>query len=173
MKIQKFNLLLIIACVMFAATAGTAKEPSANLELARQLNQAFVEVAEKVSPAVVVITVIQKPSAVASEDDEDSTLDSLPPGLRRYFRRQLELPAQGSGVIIRDDGYILTNGHVVEDAEKIEVRLHDGRTFTGKVRGVDVKSDVAMIKIEAKDLPKAALADSTKTRVGEFAIAIG
>src|SRR5437764_11791493 len=109
-----------------------------------------------------------------TNEDGSSPFDSLAPELRRFFQeRQLEIPAQGSGVIIRDDGYILTNGHVVEDADKIEVRLHDGRMFTGKVRGVDPKSDVAVIKIEAKDLPKAALADSTKTKVGEFAIAIG
>ena len=57
---------------------------------------------------------------------------------------------QGSGVIVREDGYILTNGHVIEDAEKITVRLHDGRVFKGKVRGVDPKSDVAVIKIDAK-----------------------
>src|SRR5437764_229593 len=109
-----------------------------------------------------------------TNEDGSSPFDSLAPELRRFFQeRQLEIPAQGSGVIIRDDGYILTNGHVVEDADKIEVRLHDGRMFTGKVRGVDPKSDVAVIKIEAKDLPKAGLADSTKTKVGEFAIAIG
>jgi len=62
---------------------------------------------------------------------------------------------------------------VVDDAEKIEVRLKDGRTFPAEVRGVDGPSDVAVIKISAKDLPVAKLADSARTRVGEFAIAIG
>jgi serine protease Do len=76
-------------------------------------------------------------------------------------------------VIIRSNGYILTNRHVVEDAESIEVRLQDGRTFKGVVRGVDPQSDVAVLKIDAEDLPAASLADSSKTRVGEFAIAIG
>ena len=155
-----------------------APASTANLELARQLNQAFVEVAEKVSPAVVVITVVQKPAAALSNDGEDGPSDSLPPELRRYFRQHPdELPpgslGQGSGVIIRPDGYILTNGHVVEDAEKIEVRLQDGRSFKATVRGVDAKSDVAVVKIAAKNLPTAALADSARTRVGEFAIAIG
>src|SRR5439155_4152175 len=65
------------------------------------------------------------------------------------------------------------NRHVVEDAEKIEVRLKDGRRFKAEVRGTDPQSDVAVIKIDADSLPAAKLADSSQTRVGEFAIAIG
>ncbi len=81
---------------------------------------------------------------------------------------------QGSGVIIRKDGYILTNRHVVENATSIKVHLKDGRVFTKvTVRGVDAPSDVAVIKIDTDNLPVARLADSSKTRVGEFAIAIG
>jgi serine protease Do len=167
--------ILTVAVWLFAGwiwlPQAAAGKDTPSLDLVRQLNQAFSDVAEKVSPAVVVITVHQKPG---TNDNGSSMLDSLTPELRRFFQeRQFEIPAQGSGVIIRDDGYILTNGHVIEDAEKIEVRLHDGRLFTAKVRGVDAKSDVAVIKIDAKDLPKAPLADSAKTRVGEFAIAIG
>ncbi len=164
-----------LAFLLLFALAAAAKEPSSNLDLARQLNQAFVEVAEKVSPAVVVITITQKPM----DDENDSRFDPLPPELRRRFRQQFEdlppheLRGQGSGIIIRQDGYILTNGHVVEDADKIQVRLRDGRTFKARVRGLDPKSDVAVIKIDAQGLPAATLADSTKTRVGEFAIAIG
>ena len=81
--------------------------------------------------------------------------------------------AQGSGVIIRDDGYILTNFHVVDEAEKILVRLRDGRKFEGTVRGKDAQSDLAVIKINATNLPVAKLGDSAAVRVGEFAIAIG
>ncbi len=177
MKILKLQRLLIAVVCIAAPVCTWAREPSANLELVKQLNQAFVEVAEKVSPAVVVITVIQKPAA--AEEDEDSRFETLPRQFRRYFRRQFEdLPqeksqGQGSGIIIRPDGFILTNGHVVENAESIQVRLQDGRTFKGKIRGVDPQSDVAVVQIEAKGLPVARLGDSTKTRVGEFAIAIG
>jgi serine protease Do len=153
---------------------------SPNLDLVRQLNQAFIEVAEKVSPSVVVINVTEKPSTGPSDKDEDASgdsADSLPPGFWRRFHRQFDdqMPEQGqaSGVIIRKDGYILTNRHVVQDAEKIEVRLHDGRTFKATVRGVDPQSDVAVLKIEANNLPAAKLADSSKLRVGEFAVAIG
>ncbi len=180
MRILKYGLLsLAFYGLMIQARAATGKEPSANLALARQLNQAFIEVAEKVSPAVVVITVVEKPSAVATEDEEGDSSDAIPPELWRRFHRQYrELPAeksqgQGSGVIIRENGYILTNRHVVDEAERIEVRLQDGRTFKAKVHGMDPQSDVAVIKIEAKGLPTATLADSNKTRVGEFAIAIG
>ena len=177
MKILNQNLVpLTVSCLVLSLWNASAKEPSANLQLARQLNQAFVEVAENVSPAVVVITVTQKPGTTSMDDEENSPFDALPREFRRRFRRQLEAQpseGQGSGVIIREDGYILTNGHVVEEAEKIEVRLHDGRRFKASVRGIDPHSDVAVIKIEAKGLPTAVLADSTKTRVGEFAIAIG
>ncbi len=170
--------LIVSGLVVPLQLAPAAQPPPSNIEVARQLNQAFVEVAEKVSPAVVVINVEQK-APVVSPDEDDGSTDSLPPEFRRQFPLPYEeLPqekafGQGSGVIIRDDGYILTNGHVVEDADRISVRLHDGRIFKAKVRGVDAKSDVAVLKIDAKGLPVAPLTDSSKTRVGEFAIAIG
>lgn len=157
-------------------------KPNPNLELARELNQAFVQVAEDVSPAVVVINVVQKAITSGRSDNSDLSDDEDDPlnGLRRWFRenQQSQQPpakihAQGSGVIIRPNGYILTNRHVVEDAERIEVRLKDGRVFPATVRGADALADVAVIKIDAKDLTVARLADSSKTRVGEFAIAIG
>src|SRR5436190_17990639 len=169
MKQLKLAILILSGLALMPWVVAAGDSP--NIALARQLNMAFTEVPEKVSPSVVVLTVHQK---FNTNEDDSSPLDSLTPELRRYFReRQIEIPAQGSGVIIRDDGYILTNGHVVEDADKIEVRLHDGRKYIGKVRGVDTKSDVAVVKIEETNLPAAKLADSTRTKVGEFAIAIG
>ncbi|MDB6063992.1 MAG: periplasmic serine protease, Do/DeqQ family [Pedosphaera sp.] len=174
---------LALAPLPSMAADGTATaKPSANLELARQLNQAFVEVAEEVSPAVVVITVTQRAASspqLGSADGSDDQSDPLDQ-FRKYFKQhppQQQPPekthGQGSGIIIRQDGYILTNRHVVEDADKIEVRLRDGRTFKASIRGVDAPSDVAVIKIDATNLTVAKLADSSKTRVGEFAIAIG
>jgi serine protease Do len=173
---------LAVDAVPAAAREVVSAKPNANLELARQLNQAFVQVAEEVSPVVVVITVTQKAAPVPhlfpeqndGQSDEEDPLNQF----KKFFRqRPEETPeptrGQGSGIIIRKDGYILTNRHVVEDAEKIEVRLKDGRTFKAQVRGVDAPSDVAVIKIDAQDLPEAKLADSSLTRVGEFAIAIG
>ena len=155
------------------------------LEIAPQLKPAFIEVADNVSPAVVVVKIAHKPDYV--ELDEDNPLWELIP---RQFRRQLEeqfekrrqkRPAQqepqydgqGSGVVIRENGYILTNRHVVEGADKIKVRFKDGREFDAQVRGVDPQSDIAVLKIDAENLTVAKLGDSSKTRVGEFAIAIG
>jgi serine protease Do len=179
MKVTKF--LLLNLAVMVAATgtgrADASDAANANLALARQLNEAFVQVAEEVSPSVVVITVTEKAGALPSDTGDDSDgqqnpSTQIPPELRRYLESRKSI-GQGSGIIIRPDGFILTNGHVVEGAEKIEVRLRDGRTYKATVRGVDAPSDVAVIKIDEKDLPVAKLADSSRTRVGEFAIAIG
>jgi serine protease Do len=180
MKTTKLSVTRLAAfCLILAAWPAPAHAASANLELARQLNQAFIEVAERVSPAVVVITVVQKPSAAPVDDGSGGLFDSLPREFWHYFHRQFEqqfperIRGEGSGVIIRADGYILTNGHVVEDAQSIRVRLRDGRSFPAKLRGADPQSDLAVIKIEAAGLPVAMLADSTRTRVGEFAIAVG
>jgi serine protease Do len=79
----------------------------------------------------------------------------------------------GSGVIVTKDGYILTNNHVVDDADEVKVSLQDGRTFTAKVIGKDPKSDVAVVKIDAHDLPAITFADSDKCEVGDMVLAIG
>ena len=84
-----------------------------------------------------------------------------------------ERRSQGSGFIIREDGYLVTNAHVVGDAERIQVRLIDGRRFEGKVVGLDERVDLALVKIDATGLPVAALGDSNRTRVGEFVLALG
>ena len=82
-------------------------------------------------------------------------------------------PGRGSGFVISEDGYILTNNHVVEDAEKITVRFKDSKSFTATVKGRDPQSDLAVIKIDAKGLTPAKMGDSDTTRVGEFVIAVG
>ena len=144
--------------------------------MARQLNDAFVEVADEVSPTVVVIDIRQR---VKSKSDDDSSFWSiLPPELRRHFQGHGSshpqwLEGEGSGLVISPDGYILTNNHVVENAEDIVVRLKDGRTFAGEVVGTDPESDIAVVKIKATGLKAAKLGDSDATRVGEFVLAIG
>lgn len=79
----------------------------------------------------------------------------------------------GSGVIVTKEGYILTNNHVVDDADKVKVTLQDGREFTAKVVGKDKESDVAVVKIEAHDLPAITLADSSLIQVGDVVLAVG
>jgi Do/DeqQ family serine protease len=84
-----------------------------------------------------------------------------------------DIDSSGSGIVYRKDGFILTNQHVVDGADKIKVRLKDGREFAAKIVGVDERTDVAILKVEASDLPSAQLGDSDKIRVGQWAIAIG
>ena len=167
--VRKLNWPLVLLTLFFPGLV-SADGSDTSLNLARQLNQAFIAVAEKLSPSVVVITVKQNAPAPSFENEEPGGgFDSLPPGFWREFHKhfrqqQPETTGQGSGLIIRENGYILTNRHVVEDASTIQVRLRDGRLFKGTVRGLDPQSDVAVIKIDARNLPVATLADSTKTR---------
>ena len=146
--------------------------------IAQQLNDAFVNVFERVAPAVVIIDVIKKPVGDGENSDyfpdffyRQGPGDSASPDSARPSH--LKPQSEGSGFIIQAGGYILTNNHVVAGAEKINVRLKDGRQFAAKLTGVDEKSDIAVVKIEAGDLPVAELADSDGVRVGEIACAIG
>lgn len=164
------------------ARASEAKIPkTAALDLARQLNDAFVQVAERVSPAVVVITTVQKRSSETGVE-EHPLWDLLPPEWQEHFREEYRdgrrsRPAptgRGSGIVISEDGYILTNNHVVENAEKITVRFKDSREFEAQITGRDPQSDLAVIKIkDAKNLIYAKLGDSSAARPGEFVLAIG
>jgi serine protease Do len=170
-----FYCLFVVALGAFGLPALALDSPA--LSLARQLNEAFIEVADKVSPAVVVIEVTEK--VPDNTEDEGSWWDLLPPEDRphhhkhRHDSRPQKVEGEGSGVVISDDGYILTNNHVVENADKILVRFKDGRSFEGTVKGTDPESDIAVVKINAKGLVPATLGDSDSTRVGEFVVAIG
>jgi serine protease Do len=90
-----------------------------------------------------------------------------------FFLQMVPQQGLGSGVIIRSDGLILTNNHVIEDASKIQVTLSNGKTYKGKVIGADPISDVALVKIDAKNLPCLELGDSSKLKVGQWVVAIG
>src|SRR4029077_13845888 len=108
----------------------------------------------------------------------DVSLRGLPEGLEFFLREPDNAPLQtdlGSGFLISSDGYVLTNDHVVSDATKdgISVRLKDGRKFPAKLVGMDDKSDLAVIKIDAQQLPTVELGDSDAAKVGQFAFAIG
>jgi serine protease Do len=153
------------------------------LTTARSLGLAFVEVAKKVQPAVVNIstekTVTVKPWDRYGEDFfKGSPFEDFFKGFgfsprekgKEYKHKQ---KSGGSGVIVDKEGYILTNNHVVEAADKIKVRLNDGREFTATLKGQDSRTDLAVLHIKAKDLPVATLGDSDKLEVGEWAIAIG
>ena len=129
----------------------------------------FVALAKRLKPEVVNISTTQ----TAQQMDAPNSF-----GQRDRFgaaspREQLRQRSLGSGFIIEPDGLILTNYHVVDNAEKITVRLLDGRELAGKVVGKDQKTDIALVKISARDLPVAPLGDSDQLEVGEWVMAIG
>ncbi|NWF93489.1 MAG: DegQ family serine endoprotease [Syntrophaceae bacterium] len=155
---------------------------SDKLTTAKSLGQAFVEVAKKVQPAVVNVTtektITMRPWERFGDDffkgspfEEFFKGFGFPRERGREFRQKQR--SGGSGVIVDREGYILTNNHVVEGADKVKVRLNDGREFTATVKGQDPRTDLAVLHIKAKDLPVAVLGDSDKLEVGEWAIAIG
>jgi serine protease Do len=134
----------------------------------QQLSEAFAAVSEHVKPSVVYIR---------SQRTETASKQQIPPGMERFFPRFRQQPeieqGSGSGFVISADGYILTNNHVVEGAEQVMVRLLDRREFKAKVIGTDPNTDVAVLKIDAKNLPPMALGNSDDARVGEWVLAIG
>src|SRR6266536_2614258 len=147
----------------------------AGKDVVHQLNNAFAKVFETVAPGVVIIETSKK-----TEISETSPLDDLffqgPPDENRPRRNPgtpRPVQSEGSGFIVRPDGYIITNVHVIEDADKIDVKLRDGREFPARVVGADERTDIAVIKVDGKDLPVVQLGDSDATRVGQFAFAIG
>lgn len=162
----------VVCAGLLAVSSLVAEQPAMQGALVRQLNDSFAQVYEKIAPTVVVIEVRRA---------TDVPVNGLPEGLEFFFRRQQpnpqipRMPDQGSGFIIAADGYILTNNHVVENAAKdgLVVKLKDGRKFRASLVGADPKSDLAVIKIDANNLPVAELGDSDAAKVGNFAFAIG
>ncbi len=131
--------------------------------------RAFSQVSKKVTPCVVNISTISRKKLIRPFPD-------MPPLFEEFFgggpqaRRDKSL---GSGFIISRDGYIVTNEHVVRDAESIRVKLSNDKVYDARIVGGDQKTDIAVIKIEAVDLPVAVLGDSDRLEVGQWAIAIG
>ncbi len=138
----------------------------------------FTELVKEVSPAVVNISTRSAQSA--SRPNQMPDLQQLPPFFREFFERGVPMPPQeregrslGSGFIISEDGYVLTNNHVVEGAETVIVRLNDRREYTATIVGTDPRSDVAVLKLDASDLPVVKMADSDEVERGQWVVAIG
>ena len=138
----------------------------------------FLELVDDVSPAVVNISTRSSQPSLRPEQMPD--LQNLPPFFREFFERGVPMPPQeregrslGSGFIISKDGYVLTNNHVVEGAETVIVRLNDRREFIAQIVGTDPRSDVAVLKLDATDLPVAKIADSDDVKRGQWVVAIG
>lgn len=132
----------------------------------------FTTTAEKVTPAVVHIKSTQSQSKTTQQQYFNPFRDFFGPDIQPRMEQR---PAQssGSGVIINSDGYIVTNNHVVQDAEIVEVILNDNRSFKAEVIGTDPDTDIALIKVAQKNLPFLAFVDSDKARVGEWVLAVG
>jgi len=144
---------------------GASKPPVSLNADASAFNQAFIEVAEKVTPSIVQINVVAK---IAKEDQQQNFMFPF-----HNFEMPDEQEGSGSGIIVSEDGYILTNNHVVENATKVTVGLHDKRTIEAKVIGTDPLTDLAVIKINAANLTVAYLGNSDNLKVGQWVMAIG
>lgn len=140
-------------------------------------NDAFVEAAKNSTPAVVHINTVIKPKKRDKDQRNTNPFYQFfgdPFGGNSPFDiPQGDQEASGSGVIISNDGYIVTNNHVVEDADEIKVFLYNNREFTGKVIATDPSTDLAVIKIEGKDLKFITFANSDEVQVGQWVLAVG
>ena len=183
--LQPLALALVAIATAAAAPLPQAEAPptapvsnaavEAGRDVVHQLNSAFTKVFDIVAPSVVIIEITKK-----SEPADNPTLDDLffqgpqdDVAPRRNPRNSQPIQSEGSGFLVRPDGYIYTNYHVLEGADRIDVKLKDGREFQGKVVGTDEKTDVAVIKIDGTNFPTVQLGDSDAVRVGQFAFAIG
>lgn len=160
---------LFVSAALLVASIGVS-------QAARELPD-FAALVEKEGPAVVNISTTQTVvnnggvPGLAEDDPFNELLRRFNP--RQYQPREYQARSLGSGFIISSDGYILTNTHVVGNADEITVKLTDQREYKAKVIGTDERTDVALIKIEAKNLPTVRTGDSEKIRVGEWVVAIG
>ena len=202
MQTYKFKRTLIALAVVgafgigavTAERAGTFKQavaeanPPATVAVASPRTSAavlpdFADLVAQNGPAVVQISVSKEAHKVLGRrgmprgDDDDDFGGMLPPWFRNIPmpKGPDATPSRGvgSGFIIGSDGIVLTNAHVVDGADEVTVRLTDRREFKAKVLGVDKTTDVAVIKIDAKNLPAVKIGDPEKTRVGEWVVAIG
>ena len=189
-SISRFSRAAKVASVLalagaFAATYA-AEKSEATISLKRddhtvQRGQAdrvsYTDVVSRVSPSVVKITVQAKARPVDFRQEEGPGFND--PMFRQFFgnripeMRQEPMNGLGSGVIISADGYVVTNNHVVDGADSVTVSLADGRELPAKVVGRDPLTDIAVIKIDAKDLPAITFADSSKILTGDRVLAIG
>jgi serine protease Do len=142
------------------------------------LDHAMEAVAARVTPAVVNVAVTAKGTGEA--ETSEGSMQGLPPGMQQFFGPMQQRPSQpqiqhgiGSGIIISPDGYIVTNDHVVADATSIKVTLNDRRVLDAKVVGVDKLTDIAVIKVNATNLPSIVWGDSTKLQPGQTVLAFG
>ena len=169
-------LSLVLVVFSFGAVNGqSAATAPAPVNGAPSVQTSYADLVSRVAPAVVTIRSTERARAAQQFPFMDD------PSLRDFFgdrspqgqQQPQRVQGVGSGVIVNSEGYILTNHHVVDGALEIKVELTDNRTFTAKLVGSDAPSDLAVLKIDARDLPTLQLGDSDKVRVGDFVLAVG
>jgi len=138
-----------------------------------ETSRAFSEIASAVSPSVVNISTVKVVRREVAPFFDDPFFDFFNPFRDFKSPKKWKEQSLGSGVIVSSDGYIITNNHVIEQADEIRVTLIDKRSFKARIIGADPKTDVAVVKIDAKNLPMIHWGDSDKLQVGEFVLAIG
>ena len=175
------RLVVVVGAALFACLPLVAPVPAAAQGRLGTLPD-FTDLYERQGPAVVSIDVTQKAKRQRFPDISED--DPFYEFFRRFGQvprngpgggqqREFETQSTGSGFIISPDGYIVTNAHVVDDASEVTVRLSDKREFVAKVIGSDKRTDVSLLKIDARDLQRVAIGDPDKLKVGEWVVAIG
>jgi serine protease Do len=189
---KKLLVILSIFVISFMSPLCLAEpDKKSDVETLRNTGEVFADIAAKVSPAVVFVSIEQEYTQRISDfyfgdpfeqfQNDEFFKRFFGPQFHQRQQQQQQQPrerkeirrGEGSGFIITSDGYILTNNHVVKDANKITVKLSDDRELPAKVVGTDPETDVAVIKINAKNLPTVELGDSDKLKVGQWVLAIG
>jgi len=167
-----------------ASHAADASSPAAIPVAVNAPTNGFTEVAKQVTPAVVNITTVMTEKVSEGFSVPDELRDRMEEFFGKPFGPRKEGPSgpfehrgprkgQGSGVIISSDGYILTNNHVIAKAREVHVTLPDKREFKGKIVGTDPKTDLAVVKVDAQDLPAVLWGDASQLQVGEYVLAVG
>jgi len=175
LRLRKFWLSPALAALLLLGTCPAAPHPAMGAT-ALGLQDDFIRVAEQVMPSVVSLKAIRVVTMQPMGASDDFFRGTPFEGVFRDFGSQpvqRRLVGQGSGVIIDNRGYILTNNHVVAGSQQLLVHLNDGREVTGRLVGANPRFDVALVQVPVPGLSAAKMADSTKIRVGQWAIAIG
>lgn len=166
----RFSILFLIGfLIAFIGKTGFAQQP-------QYIPYSFADIAERTQPSVVNVNTSQTFGAIIEQSPESQSESQSEPFFENTVpTHQFKRRSLGSGVIIEKDGYIITNNHVIEDADEIRVKLSDDEEFQAKIIGRDVKTDIALIKIQGgtREFPVARLGDSEAIRVGEWVIAVG
>jgi S1-C subfamily serine protease len=174
-RLKQLGLGLALAALLLMGICPPAPHPALGAS-ALGLQEDFIHVAEQVMPSVVSLKAIRVVTVQPLGPPDDFFRGTPFEGVFRETGSQpirRRMVGQGSGVIIDSRGYILTNNHVVAGSQQLQVHLNDGREVTGRLVGADPRFDIALVQVPIKGLRPVRMGDSTKIRVGQWAIAIG